>query len=113
MAKRPPRPPAPETHALQHLAELAQRAADSGRVRRAVEAMVTDWLMDTPPAEHALIHECIADLHAALAEGVEAAQEQIDDLDRSDAAGQRQAQQSLAALQAARDALAAARLQLA
>ncbi|MDJ0390261.1 hypothetical protein QMO56_19290 [Roseomonas sp. E05] len=113
MAKRPPRPPAPVTCALQHLAELAQRAADPSRVRRAVEAMVTDWLTDTPPAERALLHERVTDLHAALTEGVDAAQEQIDDLDRNDAAGQRQAQRSLAALQAARDALAAARLQLA
>ncbi|HWX47004.1 MAG TPA: hypothetical protein VNZ61_02985 [Roseomonas sp.] len=113
MAKRPPRPPSPETRALQHLAELAQRAADPGRVRRAVEAMVADWLTDTPPAERELIHDCVTGLHAALAEGVDAAQAQIEDLDRNDAAGQRQAQRSLAALQAARDALAAARLQLA
>ncbi|MXP66118.1 hypothetical protein E0493_22525 [Roseomonas sp. M0104] len=75
--------------------------------------MVTDWLTDTPPVKCALLQERVTDLHAALTESVNAAQGQIDDLDRDDAAGQRQAQRPLIALQAAQDALAAARLQLA
>jgi hypothetical protein len=108
-AKRAPaRAPAPAKAALQRLAELALKGSPPDRVAREVEAIAAGWLEGADDAMRQDIRERLGEMHDELAAGVDAAQDQVEDLDRSDAAGLKQAGRSLAALEAARDALAAA-----
>ncbi|WP_419897034.1 hypothetical protein [Roseomonas sp. USHLN139] len=94
--------------ALRRLAELAHKPVPPDRIRREVEGMVRQWLDGAGEGERIALRERISDMHAELAAGVEAAQEQVDDLERDDLAGRRHATSAMLALQAARDALAAA-----
>lgn len=90
--------------AMQHVALLAQRGADGGRVEREVEAIIFGWI----EAGHAGAMEAIEVLRDQLSTAAEETAAQVDDLDREDAAGRRAGQRVIACWQAARDAARAA-----
>ena len=90
--------------ALQHLATLAQRGADSGRVQRETEAIIGGWL----EAGHPAAAEALELLRDQLVTAAEETIAQVADLDRADTAGIRAGQRVVAGLEAARDVARAA-----
>ncbi len=84
--------------ALQHLATLAQRGADSGRMQRETEAIVAGWF----DAGHGARREALEILRDQLVTAAEETAAQVADLDRTDTAGIRAGQRVLAGLEAAR-----------
>lgn len=109
MARKPTAPPARRavphsTQTLRRIADLAARGASPMRVRREVEDMVVVWLAAAADPDEA--QEQIASARDQLQEGIEAGREALDEAEGEAAlaAGKR----ALAALEAARDALAQA-----
>lgn len=95
MARGATRPADPVKLALSRVALLAQQGVSPGRIQREVNAIVSEWGVTEEPAE---LREHVAAMREQIAEGVQDANTQIDDMDRSDAAALRQSQRSLAAL---------------
>ncbi|ONG53808.1 hypothetical protein BKE38_11365 [Pseudoroseomonas deserti] len=118
-SRRPAATPAPGpagtpagAPALRRLAELAHKPVPPDRIRREVEGMVRQWREGAGEGGRMALREQLSDMQAELSAGVEAAQEQVDDLEREDLAGRRHATSAMLALQAARDAMAAAQVGL-
>jgi hypothetical protein len=104
---RPASPPAAHVAALTRIADLVAKGGSPARVAREAEAIIAQWVNEAvldPEVYREYLAECCDQLGA----GVEAAQEQMDGMDTSDGASLRQGHQSLAALAAARDAMARA-----
>ncbi|MFC0408953.1 hypothetical protein [Roseomonas elaeocarpi] len=103
------RPASPDKAALSKLADLAGKGVAPDRVRREVENIVADWRSGLIGYDERLaLRERLEEMRDQLSEGVESAQEQVDELDQAEKAAVTQGRKSLAALIAARDALAAA-----
>lgn len=91
----------PVDGALARLADLAGRGVQPSRMSREVETIVSAW-RDAPGAIASdEVSERLALLHEQLVAGVEAAAEQVSDVDRSDGAALRHAGLVHAALVAA------------
>ena len=90
--------------ALGRLQALAARGAQPGRMAREVEVIVNEWraVADVDPSE---VKERLDELRDQLAAGVVDAEEQISYVDPSETAAAKQAQLTLAALVATRDAV--------
>ncbi|PZP45901.1 MAG: hypothetical protein DI601_08190 [Azospirillum brasilense] len=102
-------PQAPERQALARLAELAGKGAAPDRVRREVETIVEDWRRGVLGYdERAALRERLEEMHGQLAEGVESVEEQMAEIGQDERAALVAGRRSLAALVAARDALARA-----
>ena len=110
--RKAPRAPAPSTSALARLAELAGKGTPPDRMAREVDSIVDRWLADTGVEGQIEVKEQLEDIQAQLTEGVEAALEAAADMDQAEKAAITAATKSLAALVAARDAVARARLAL-
>jgi len=89
--------------ATARLMALAARGVPPSRMAREVEVIASEWLKaeDAQPSE---IKERLSELGEQLVAGVGDAQEQLADIDTSEPAAVRQAQGTLAALVATRDA---------
>jgi len=99
----------PDRAALSKLADLAGKGVAPDRIRREVESFVSGWRSGTIGYdERVALRERLEDMRDQLTEGVESAQEQVDELDQAEKAAVTQGRKSLAALIAARDALSAA-----
>jgi hypothetical protein len=99
MTKTSTEPLSLASDAMQHLATLAQRGADGGRVQRETEAIITGWF----DAGHDSATEALEILRDQLVTAAEETAVQVDDLDPADTAGIRAGQRVLAGLEAARD----------
>jgi hypothetical protein len=73
-------------------------------MRREVGIIAAGWLAQ-PEMERERVREQLATMRDELAEGLEAMQEQVSDMDPSEAAAMKQAARTLDALRATRDAL--------
>lgn len=105
--KSPARIPAsrpPPLIAIEQLGRLIQAGTAAARVTRATQLIVDGW-RTTAGSDAA--REWAVTLHADLASGTAEAEEQAGDADRDDVGVMRQAGAVLAALQAARDTVAA------
>jgi hypothetical protein len=103
MAARKPRQARPVDVALTRLLALTGKGAAPGRLAREVELIVSEWIA-APEADRMEIRERLDELREQLTEGVGHAEEQVADLDSSEAAAVKQASAMLAALMATRDA---------
>ena len=101
-----PRAPSPLNAALQRLMDLAAKAVPSHRMAREVDLIVAGWETEADPA---MLRERLDELLEQLATGVADAEAQRDDVDSSEAAAVKQAELTLSALVATRDAALAAR----
>jgi hypothetical protein len=72
-------------------------------MRREVDAAVAELLTE---ADRGMVREWLEEMHTGFADGVEAATEQAADVDQSSKAEVRQADATVAALIATRDAIA-------
>ncbi len=108
MARKPTAPASaersPALSAIEQLGRLIQAGTPVARVTRAAQGIASRWRA-TADADAAL--EWITTLHADLVSGAAEAEEQVGNVDRSDAGEARQADATLAAICAARDTLAA------
>lgn len=95
--------------ALVRLADLAGRGVQPARMAREVDVIVADWTSDPDAVDPDLIQERLTGLHEQLASGAADAEEQLADVDRSDAGALRHAGLVHAALAAAVDAVERAR----
>ncbi len=93
--------------ALLRLQALAARGVQANRMAREVEVIVGEWrgVAGTDTSE---MRGWLDELHEQLASGVADAEEQVSYVDPSEAAAAKQAQLTLAALVATRDAVARA-----
>jgi len=96
--------PAPALSAIEQLGRLIQAGTTAARVTRAAQGIACHWRAS---AGADTARDWIATLHADLVSGAAEAEEQAGNVDRSDAGEARQADATLAAVRAARDALAA------
>ncbi|MDB5378104.1 MAG: hypothetical protein JWR00_2550 [Rubritepida sp.] len=103
MAARRKGPARPVDVALKRLLELATKNVPPTRMGREVEIIVAGWT-GAAEAEPAQVREWVEDLLETLRTGVADAEEQVSDTDQSDAAAVKQADGTLAALTATRDA---------
>jgi hypothetical protein len=103
MAARRKGPARPVDVALQRLLDLAGKNVPPTRMGREVEIIVAGWSGDAE-AEPAQVKEWIEELLETLLTGVADAEEQVADTDKGDAAAVKQADGTLAALTATRDA---------
>ena len=94
----------PALSAIEQLGRLIQTGTTVARVTRAAQGIACRWRA-TAGADAA--REWITTLHADLVSGAADAEEQVGNVDRSDAGEARQADATLAAICAARDTLAA------
>ncbi|MFT8243190.1 hypothetical protein [Roseomonas sp. BN140053] len=92
---------------MARIAELAGKGSSPGRITREVDTIVSGWLAGAE-VDRAEVKERLEDMRDQLAAGVEDAREQLDGTDQSDKAAVKHGTLSLAALEAARDALSAA-----
>jgi hypothetical protein len=90
--------------AMTALSKLAQAGTASERMRREVGIIAAGWLAQ-PEMERERVREQLATMRDELAEGLEAMEEQVSDMDPSEAAAMKQAARTLDALRATRDAL--------
>ncbi|WP_149538811.1 hypothetical protein [Siccirubricoccus phaeus] len=104
-ARKPPRALRPLDAALARLAEFAAKGMPPGRMAREVDAIVAGWLSDTSPDDRTEVRERLGELRDELAAGVDEAEEQLADIDRSEPAAARHAGLVHAALVASRDAV--------
>jgi len=95
----------PVDGALARLADLAGRGVQPSRMSREVETIVTGWRDALGAIAADEVSERLAILHEQLVAGVEAAAEQVSDVDRSDSAALRHAGLVHAALVAAAEAV--------
>jgi hypothetical protein len=102
-ARKPVRVNLPK-QALTRIAEVVGRGGSPDRTAREVQAIVAAWRAD-PEVEEGDIREHLATCSESLAEGIEAAREQMEDGDMSDKAAATRGARSLAALEAAFAAL--------
>lgn len=118
MAKKPPvraakaapaNPPIKSREVLRRLSEMASKPVSPDRIRREVEGIVKDWLEGAEEERRIEVREHLGEMTGQLAEGVEAAAEALDDMERDDEAGRRHANAALHALRAAQTALLQAR----
>jgi hypothetical protein len=106
-AARPPRAPRPVDAAIARLLNLAGRGAAPGRMAREVDVIAEEWLRG-PELDRVEIRDRLDELHDQFAAGIGHAEEQVSDLDSTEAAALKQGRAMLAALVAARDAAARA-----
>lgn len=88
--------------ALLRLQALAARGVQANRMAREVEVIVGEWQASAEPSD---MKEWLEELHEQLANGVVDAEEQVSYVDPGEAAAAKQAQLTLAALVATRDAV--------
>ena len=91
--------------AMTALSKLAQAGTAPERMRREVGIIAAGWLAQ-PEMERERVREQLATMRDELSEGLEAMEEQVSDMDQSEAAAMKQAARTLDALRATRDALA-------
>ncbi|WP_421993143.1 hypothetical protein [Roseococcus sp.] len=103
MAARKKGPARPVNAALKRLLELTTKNVPPARMGREVEIIVAGW-NDAPEADPVQVKEWIEEILETLQTGVADAEEQVSDIDRSDAGAIKQANGTLAALTATRDA---------
>jgi hypothetical protein len=111
----PTRPPEPGPIALSRIAALVARGTSPIRVTQEVESIVASWLANAAELERMEIRERLEEMEELLAEGEESARTQIDDMDldgREAKAAAAASERALAALQAARSAVASASQQI-
>ena len=102
------RPMRPLDAALLRLQAMAARGVQPGRMAREVGVIVAEWLA-VADADANEIGARLDDLHEQFAAGVIDAQEQVSYVDPDETAAVKQAEITLAALVATRDAVAQAR----
>ena len=98
----------PVDAAIVRLMALAAKGVQPQRMAREVEVIVAEWLR-APDADPAEAKVWLDDLPEQIAVGVGDAEEQVSDIDTSEPAAVKQAQATLAALFATRDAAEHAR----
>ena len=103
------RAPSPLNAALARLLDLAAKAVPPHRMAREVELIVAGWEAEAEPS---LLRDRLDELLEQLSTGVSDAEAQRDDVDTSEPAAVKQAETTLAALVATRDAALAARNRL-
>jgi hypothetical protein len=103
MAARRPSRRRPLDDAIGRLMSLAARGVQPNRMAREVEAIAGEWL-GAEDADPSAVREQLDELRERLAAGVGDAEEQLADIDTSEPAAVKQAQATLAALVATRDA---------
>jgi hypothetical protein len=106
-ARRQPRV-RPVEAAIVRLLALAAKGVQPPRMAREVQVIVDEWLR-APEADPAEVKGQIDELSDQIVAGVGHAEEQLSDIDTSEPAALRQAQGTLAALVATRDAAQRAR----
>jgi hypothetical protein len=89
--------------AITRLTALAAKGVQANRMAREVEIIAGEWL-NADGADPAEVKERLAELRQQLVAGVGDAEEQLADIDTSEPAAVKQAQITLAALVATRDA---------
>jgi hypothetical protein len=100
------RAPSPLNAALARLMELAAKAVPPHRMAREVELIVVGWEAEAEPG---VLRDRLDDLLEQLSTGVADAEAQRDDVDASEPAAVKQAETTLTALVATRDAALLAR----
>ena len=111
MAKRAkaPKPKAPEKVAMARIADLVARGAAPARMEREVQAIVAELLDGPDPAEaREAAKQLVEGLRDEMLAGVADTVAMLEDLEHPDAASVRAADRTLAAMQAACNALVAA-----
>jgi hypothetical protein len=103
MAARKARPVRPVDAAIARLIALAGKGAAPGRMTREMEVIAAEWLAE-PECDPLEIRDRLDELREQLAAGVGHAEEQVADIDASEAGAVKQAGAMLAALVATRDA---------
>lgn len=103
MAARRPAKVRPVNAAIVRLMALAAKGVQPPRMAREVEQIVSEWL-GAPEVDTSEVRGQIDELREELAAGVGHAEEQLSDIDTSEPAAVKQAQATLAALVATRDA---------
>ena len=98
----------PVDAAIVRLMALAAKGVQPQRMAREVEVIVAEWL-HAPDADPAETKAWLDELREQIAVGVGDAEEQVSDTDTSEPAAVGQAQATLAALVATRDAAERAR----
>lgn len=93
--------------ALTRISDLVGRGGSPDRVAREVQAIVAAWRSDSE-LDQGEVSEHLAECCESLAEGVEAARTQMEDGDSSDKAAAAHGTRSLAALEAAYQAMSQA-----
>lgn len=106
-ARRQPRV-RPVDAAIVRLMALAAKGVQPQRMAREVEVIVAEWLR-APDADPSEAKAWLDELREQIAIGVGDAEEQVSDIDTSEPAAVKQAQATLAALVATRDAAERAR----
>ena len=106
MAAKKTRAPKPLDLALTRLMALATKAVPPHRMAREVEAIVAGWQAEVDADE---ARERVDELLEQLSAGVADAEAQVSDVDASEAAAVKQAELTLSALVATRDAAVRAR----
>lgn len=106
-ARRPPRV-RPVDAAIVRLMALAAKGVQPPRMAREVEVIVAEWLR-APDADTIEAKGWLDELREQIVVGVADAEEQVSDIDSSEPAAVKQAQATLAALVATRDAAERAR----
>lgn len=109
MAARRPARLRPVDAAIIRLVALAGKGVQPQRMAREVEVIVSEWL-NAPEADPAEVKAWLDELREQIAVGVGDAEEQVSDIDTSEPAAVKQAQATLAALVATRDAAERARV---
>jgi hypothetical protein len=105
-ARKPTRVNLPK-QALTRIADVVGRGGSPDRVAREVQSIVSAWRADAE-LDQGEVNEHLAECCESLAEGIEAAREQMDDGDSSDKAAAAHGARSLAALEAAYQAMSKA-----
>jgi hypothetical protein len=103
MAARRQAPVRPVDTAIARLMALAAKGVQPTRMAREVEVIVAEWLR-APEADPSEAKAWLDELREHIATGVGDAEEQLADIDTSEPAAVKQAQGTLAALVATRDA---------
>jgi polyhydroxyalkanoate synthesis regulator phasin len=98
----------PVDTAIVRLMALAAKGVQPTRMAREVEVIVAEWLRE-PEADPSEAKAWLDELREQIAVGVGDAEEQLSDIDTSEPAAVKQAQATLAALVATRDAAERAR----
>lgn len=96
MARRPP--PSAAAIAIERLGKLASVGTGAARVERDARAILAAW-----EGQHdaETVRQLISETHAEIASGLVAAEEQLDDVDASEAGALKHVQAVVAALRAA------------
>jgi hypothetical protein len=110
LAKRAqaPKPKAPGKLAMARIADLVGRGAAPARMQREVEAIVAGLLEGGGEEQREAARQVIEELRDEMLAGVVDTAAMLEDLEHPDAASVRAADKTLAAMQAAADALVAA-----